>query len=280
MLCTKDKTYNLRQVNTSNSLFVTQASDGTQDEPPHPRLQAIAQSQVTLEVLPAKNVSVAERMKTRLPVYASTGHYQSADPISKSKLFEDIPASYAECELAWKELACFELNDEALIPSMSVKLKAWESMLTAANADGLDLTQEMRGELYLNLRECTEWPADVGDAILASMVRGELRGAVEVDEIKCATMVGRALLTDWARDSMPKAAFLKAWADLLPEGWRGNAKLSLLDGWYKLDNGDIMLADETATAPMGAKAPAEGKSTLGAKRKWHEKFRGSVKKTS
>jgi hypothetical protein len=76
-------------------------------------------------------------------------------------------------------------------------------------------------------------------------------------------------------------AFTDSWADLLPEKWREHAGMSLLEGSYKLENdGQDVTFVETGSiggASTSAASPAEAKSTLGAKRKWHEKFRASKK---
>lgn len=284
VLCTLDKTYSLRQVNTSNSLYVAQLSQGPADELPNPRLEAIAQAHFTLELTAAKDVATATHIRALLPVYASTGHYQSRNPVSQASLFSNIPASDRECERAWRELACFELDGEALRPSESVKVLAWESMFTAATADGIDLTCPLQEKHVATLVDLngSQWPREVSLAVLQSMAQPDGAENVVLDAQKCARVIGHALLKDRTdKAAMSKAAFTSAWADLLPEKWRSSADLGLLEGSYKIEAGNITFSDGEAAGAdamaAGTKAPAEAKSALGAKRKWHDKFRAAKK---
>ena len=284
VLCTPDKTFNLRQVNTSNSLFVTKLSDGPQDEIPKPQLEAISQSNFTLELQAANDVSAASHIQAILPVYASTGHYQSSNPISKAVLFSHIPASESECEKAWRDLACFELDGEALVPSASVKTLAWRAIFDAATEGGIDLTAPLHEKQQSTLTDvnASQWPQETSLALLRSVSGTIEANELLLDEKKCARMVGQALLKDRAgRTAVAKATFTADWADRLPEKWRGSAQLSLLEGYYKTQDGGIMFHDgvdaDTDASTPGGKAPAEAKSALGAKRKWHEKFRASKK---
>lgn len=285
VLCIPDRTYNVRQVNTSNSLFVAQLSQGSaEDEIPRPRLDAIAQSHFTLELQAATgDVSAATRIRAILPTYTSTGHHQAHNSTSKAALFSNIPASDRECEEAWSDLACFELDGEGLIPSASVKVKAWESMFNAATAEGVDLTAPLQDAQLASLVDPSgsQWPREVSMAVLRSMRQFGGSGELELDEKKCVSSVGRALLKDRAgTTSVPKASFIATWADFLPEKWRDSAELSLLRSSYKVEAGGILFVEEESngsTTASGAKATSETKSALGAKRKWHEKFRASKK---
>lgn len=75
VLCTDDHTYQLRQVQSSNTVFVLQPSESCRgdDEVPSPSLLAIAQCTATLELIPSDNVAssaMASRfLKTSLPSY-------------------------------------------------------------------------------------------------------------------------------------------------------------------------------------------------------------------
>lgn len=266
------------------------AVEDAEDGPVQSALQAIAQSQSTLEVLPTTNLSAVPYITAALPAYTSTGHYSAKDAISKEELFASIPLSDAECEFGWREMACFEFGEgrHGVIPSDSVKLNAWKSLLSAATAMGIDVTQrldERSQSTIVNLEN--DWPDELSRAVLRSMAScAPESGEIQLDDQTCARNVGRTLLkdrTDGAKGSIPVAVFKSAWADLLPEKWRALTDLGLLDGYYSLEGGgqDIVYIDNSAgvAAAANGAAPAEIKSTLGAKRKWHEKFRAS-KKTS
>ena len=256
------------------------------------RLEAIAKCDSTLELQPAKNVSAIPYIKAALPTYTTTGHYESKDPISKSQLFANISLSDAECGQAWQELACFETEDSpplrALIPSNGVRLQAWEAVLTSATASGVDVTQRLDAhDIKAFVSDHGDWLAGLIPAVILSMANQTYengRTYVNIEETKCARSIGDMLLrerTENGRISVSLKTFTDSWANLLPEKWRGHAFMSLLEGSYKLENDgqDVTFVESGSKdgASMGATAPAEAKSTLGAKRKWHEKFRASKK---
>ena len=251
-------------------------------------MEAIAQLHSTLELQPLVNQSAIPYIKAVLPTYTSTGHYGSKEAISKRHLFNNIPLSDSECELAWKDSTCFEMEDSgrALLPSASVKLKVWEAMLTTATAAGIDLTEPLDEEIQSSVSSADGyWPRVLSQALLRSMAGAFAPfGDMKLDETKCARIVGESLLEDRTGAGSPpmsKATFMSTWADLLPEKWRGCTNLKLLEGCCKLGDGGRQItfveADNHAGAGADGSAPAEAKSTLGAKRKWHEKFRASKK---
>ena len=289
VLCTADKTYTLRQVSTSNEVYLAHTASSSDGSCSQIRLAAIAKCNSTLELQAAKNVSAIPYIKAVLPTYTTTGHYESKDPISKAQLFANIPLSDTECEQAWRELACFETEDSrALIPSNGVRLQAWEAVLTSATATGIDVTQQLdERDLQSFVDEHEEWLPGLIPAMLLSMATQTYANEhedIEIEETKCARTVGDVLLrerTQSGRTSMSLKAFTGSWADLLPEKWRMHADISLLEGLYRLNNdGQGLTFVESGSidrANTGAGALADAKSTLGAKRKWHEKFRASKK---
>lgn len=288
VLCTPDKTYEIRQVSTSNTVFVTRPVATSEDVFSSPGLEAIAQPGSTLEVFPAKNVSAIPYIVAALPSYTSTGHYTSSDAISKNDCFANIPLSEGECGKAWTELSCFELSNpkRSLVPSAGMKLKAWKGLLAAATAEGRDLTQSLDQQgIDLLLNDDKEWPKELCMAVLQSMqAHQDETDHVELDETKCTIFVGQCLLKDRADASQGPiltTEFVSTWADLVPEKWRLRAEVELLEGCscFGKNGKDITWSDNVAgPVPTGTDtAPSETKSTLGAKRKWHDKFRASKK---
>lgn len=74
VLCTDDHTFQLRQVQSSNSVFILQPSESLHgDELPSPSLSAIAQCTATLELIPSDKVAsfamAARLLKRSLPSY-------------------------------------------------------------------------------------------------------------------------------------------------------------------------------------------------------------------
>lgn len=286
VLCTDNRTYNIRQVSTSNSVFVVQASQPQEDSIIQGGLEAIAQCTSVLEVLPENNASALPHFKAVLPTYTSTGHYERGRSVSKQELFAHTPVSDAECGLAWRLLCCFELDGVALLPSESVKLKVWQAMLTGATAQGIDLA----GPIDAHQRDAivkidSDWPVELCSALLFSAsFPGSSANELTLDDTGLARMVGSALLrerTEDGRSVISATEFQARWADLMPEKWRDRADLSLLGDRLRRENNgaDVSYAESgTSQSTDGpAAAPAEAKSSIGAKRKWHEKFRASKK---
>lgn len=290
VLCTPYKTYDIRQVSTSNTVFVTESTSKSkiQDGSSQPVLKAISQPQSTLELLPCSATSAIPYIVAALPSYTSTQHNSSTTTLTKDDLFANIPLSDGQCEAGWIELACFESGDgrHAVVPTASVKTKVWEAILGAATATGIDLTGELGpDDLSRLLNMESDWPEAVTTAVLRSMSTSYLTSSViTLDPELCAKRVGQALLkdlSDTARGSISAASFKTKWADLLPEKWRSHAALNLLNGCYRLENGgkDILLVEDSldTVAAVNGGSTGGSKSTLGAKRKWHEKFRASKK---
>ena len=232
-----------------------------------------------------KNASAIPHILAILPTYTSTGHYSSKGAISKEQLFANVPLSDAECEQAWSELSCFEVAEsgDSVIPSASVKLKAWRAMLSTTTATGADLSQPLSAHDRKSLISSDlEVPGELSTALLRSMSTSDTPGFM-LDETRCAKFVGDALLkdrTDNVKGSISTLTFKSEWADLLPEKWRGRAELSLLDGHYRLESGgkEIIHVDRSADlTAAGVSGSGDAKATLGAKRKWHEKFRAAKK---
>ncbi|KAK4895411.1 hypothetical protein LTR27_006475 [Elasticomyces elasticus] len=274
-ICTSDKTYKIRQVNSSNSVYICQpANNDGGDGLPQAGLQAVAQGSWTLELNEAQTNFAVQHLKAVLPKYSSTGSYQSKKLASKQQIFDNIPSSQAQCEQAWKDLACFELNDPqgCFLPSASIKVQVWRSMLDQAVASGVDLTGELSPKkLDVIIDPNEEWPIEIGHAVLDSILNSEGR----IDEFKCVASVGVDLLAARLGVVQPTAEFLAIWRNALPEKWRAQAKVEMLHRTeYRLGDSRKTIAYAGA---MSTAAAADGDATTGAKRKWHDKFRASKK---
>jgi len=289
VLCTADATYDLRQVSTSNTVFITQPINVSNDDdgPPTLELRAIAQPQTTLEVLPTKIRSATSHLSATLPAYTSTGHYSTSEAISKAQCFASLPFSEAECERSWTELACFELSDgqHAVVPSAQVIILVWEVLLETATARGVDLTAPVNAHALSDAGvDDNGWPQELSRAVLQSVAaEASKANELQLDPQICAKSVGRStlkILSDEQRGPVSVSLFKSRWADLLPEAWRHLANLTLLEGSYQLepDASHLRYYERSGTdASANGTTSTEAKSTLGAKRKWHEKFRASKK---
>ncbi|CAK3930751.1 Hypothetical predicted protein [Lecanosticta acicola] len=287
VLCTPDKTYNVRQVSTSNSVYLTRPRGTAGDEGglPQKAIEAVAKCDSTLELVPAGKQSAVPYIKSTLPTFASTGSYGSAKSISRTELFSNIPLSQAECEAGYQTLACFESSDPqgCFIPSAKVKMQIWETALTTAIAEGADLKDPYLAEdipvFAMDLKE--DWPLELIAAVFAGVSSPTPGGNLVIDEDKCVHFVGLNLLEQRSAGRATDVKdFLKAWKDTVPEAWRQKCEISAIQGWYKLQDNATSISfidgsSSTAETPSGAKE--EAKTALGAKRKWHEKFRASKK---
>ncbi|KAK1061802.1 hypothetical protein LTR12_001979 [Friedmanniomyces endolithicus] len=280
VLCTPDKTFHIRQVNTSNSVYICQpTSPNDDDETPQPGLQAIAQSSWTLEPSEAALLpSAAHYLKAALPTYSSTGTYQSKDPpASQQQIFDDIPLSQAECEAAWRDLSCFHMFEPRgyFLPTASAKVQVWRSILNSAVAFGVDKPRRFSAHEVEKIfdRNEEDWPSELGHAMLDGVCDHEGM----LDPGKWVRAVGLDLLAVEGTRGLPASELLKKWRDALPEQWRRRVQVEALT------RSEYTLTDDRKTITLagaeigGAAAAAESKLTIGAKRKWHEKFRESKK---
>lgn len=169
-LCTPTETFSLRQVNSSNSVFLLkprgEADTATAALAAAPAdsttLTAIAQCKSTLEAQ-----AMASSDSALAPLLAALAVYDESDiriddrteeddhPLSpseivheRSKVFADIPFSLAECERAWKHICAFvHKNKESGAigchrPSARAKLMAWEKIVEGATLHGIDLGKQ------------------------------------------------------------------------------------------------------------------------------------------
>ncbi|KAF7186477.1 hypothetical protein HII31_12179 [Pseudocercospora fuligena] len=284
VLCTPDTTYNVRQVSTSNSVYLTQTTE-KQDPgggPPKIGVEAVAKCDTTIELLTTPTTQAAEPyIKAALPVYSSNGNYGSAVPVTKAELFSHIPLSQAQCQIGWLNLACFESQDPqgCYVPSAKVKNEIWQLAVTAATADGISLTDPYPTDDLpaFAMDICQDWPTELVSSVLkATSLLNEV-GHFEIDEGRAVRFTGLNLLQAKSEGRAIEATgFLRAWRDLLPEAWREKCEFAALQGFYALQDGGSMI--KYVDSAPATTATTESKS-LGAKRKWHEKFAASRKKT-
>ncbi|KAH9834306.1 sister chromatid cohesion protein DCC1-like [Teratosphaeria destructans] len=282
-LCTPTQTYAARQVNTSNTVYITQPHSTTTAG-----ILATAKSDFTYELTPNPPTpdTVTRHLRAILPLYTSTGTLPlHATKAKKPDLLADLPFSTLDCERGWKRLACFELDhDEAkccFVPSGEAKLQAWNSIIQRAREYGVDLTADAFDESLLLMDADAEVPVELSRAILRSVaVDGDDASRLDASETVRQTGSWRLEAT---RGPMKVVEFVEEWKDLLPERWREMAKLEDLKGEIEVveEGREVRLAAGVGGGSRGAVgekagAVAEAKS-LGAKRKWHEKFRASMK---
>jgi hypothetical protein len=238
-----------------------------------------------MEVISTKGLSAEPYLRAMLPVYTSTGSYSSThDSVSKKTLFSHIPLSQAECEVAWSQLACFESTDPpgCFIPSAKVQIRIWENFISIATAASLDLTGRLsKADLLAILDELRgEGPSELLSQIITNVSTRQPDESFLLDEDRFIQAVGLSCLSARS-DGKPTAtsSWLSAWKELVPEAWRSKCQATALpQATYHLQHGgkDIVFVDSSQSAAgAGSSQASSGQQSLGAKRKWHEKFRPS-----
>ncbi|OCL14124.1 hypothetical protein AOQ84DRAFT_371572 [Glonium stellatum] len=276
VLCTSNKTFQLRQVQTSNSVFVTQPVYKAQDDDiALPGLAAIATCTATLELHPVVG-SAIPYLKSVLPVYDISEDITNAvgNSQSKSRLFLDIPLSDDECEAGWQELVAFELDSSSFRPSAKTLLQIWQSINAAALAEGISLGSQFLTENLHKAIEDEGYPPSLLNSLLGGLVAEDesfISAWTCLDAKKCVRWVGKIVLeVKGGNSGLLTADFLDAWKDCLPEAWREEAELEAIHGSY-------VLPTSTTIASKGdlennEKEPSESSAKTASSRKWHEKF--------
>ncbi|KAG9194695.1 hypothetical protein G6011_04730 [Alternaria panax] len=275
VLCTPSKTFQLRQVQTSNSLFVTQpALEARGNDIPAPATRAIALCTATLEAhtSPASAVSL---LRDTLPIYdIVAGDVDAAsNGRSKAAMFRHLPVSDGECQAAWDELMAFEADGASYQPSPNALSQVWRSINAAALAEGIRVDAQFLTNDITKAAAEEGHPPGLIDAVLAylSTEDTDKNGPWScLDRAKTVAFTGRTLLEGKHGADFLIADFTDTWEDRLPEAWRKDAQLGAIEGIYNLPS------DTTITAKSKAATVSNGHGSLAAvkpsARKWHEKF--------
>lgn len=175
VLCTNDQTYQLRQVHSSNSVFVLQPShtslnDGEDAGLPMASVQAVAQCATTLELKPSTR-SRDDFLKGLLPQY--TGPEDNTDNCfpsqlmrGKDRICKDAPLSRAEFEAAWVTLCAFELENIAFLPTATALHEVWKSILSATVVKSLKLEDNVFIQNIAGLVEEDGFPRSLLQAVV------------------------------------------------------------------------------------------------------------------
>lgn len=300
VLTTPSATYQVREVQTSNSVFLLRPRHS-----PSPELEITAQAPSFLEVTPQpapspanKLRSPAQHLRRALPLYTCAADVDPAlasPATSKQAVCDDVPFSAGEVEAAWCALCGFVAAGQAFRPSDAALAELWRAMLTSAQAEGVRL-EERQGLDEVDLG--TVWDGVVGDwergcfdAVVKRLCAdgdGAWTGAkVRLDRDVTVAWVGQVLMSRGAvaGKAWELEAFLAEWRDALPEPWRGEATA---DNMAKIqtqasDEGEgRVISQMVAKAGSGADGTkrdsklAGSKEAVqggGARRDWHERFK-------
>ncbi len=310
VLTTQSLTFKLRQVQSSNSIFLLQphlpcVSDAN-DLTAVPSLSIVAQCKATLELIRSPT-SPAAWLRELLPVYNGPyGETGVASPIasqatlaerrSKRDHLTNLPLSEDEFESGWREIRAFESDGQAFKPSVACLVGAWKAVVSASTAHGIDLEREFKLIGLLGILEVDDYPTPLVEAVLWNLTTQEsvYTGSICVHEEKCVRWVGATMLEAMGRQSTPISDFLEGWRNELPEQWRTAAMLEAL----KVSSDLVMRLEDTETLHKGtytrptsttvqfysntSDSKSRRESSAGTangsgknSRKWHEKFKAT-----
>lgn len=257
VLCTPNKTYVMRQQQTSNGVHIIAPAStacGT-DEIPEPGLTAISQCTSSLELMAAPVDSAKSALKDILPVFIDSEDAERTLPEyhDKESLFTHIPMSEAECQNAWTDLVAFELIPSRNLPrrcfrpSANVLLNTWTRLKDIALSEGINLAGTLRTGTMLEAlwNPDEEWPYELRAAIMNRLISNRailsekehaesaLRDGSTLDRSVTVRWLGLLILqahreSQPASPRIPKDVFVDTWKDSLPEEWREDAKIDAL----------------------------------------------------
>ncbi|MCJ1397719.1 hypothetical protein MMC11_000915 [Xylographa trunciseda] len=276
VICTHDQTFEVRQVQSSNILYIIEPSSiDSGDEIECPMLSgvtAFGQCKALLELVPVQTRPV-QFLRHAIPIYNEKKFLPltagwTGGTKSKQALLADAPFSTSEFDSAWTELCAFEIEDEAWRPSASQLDQIWSSFMAETTIRGIDVTSTFQYvDRILTVVE-DGWDKAIPHAILRMLSSDDehtMEGWVLIDRFKCVQWVGQVYLEALCRGG--KAApsnFLQIWQDQLPERWREDAKLDLLSASSTdLGNGRITFRGQPSTTTKQVpEAKASGMKNL------------------
>lgn len=152
MLCTHDTTFCIRQVQSSNSVFLLQPCEIV-PQGFTAGVSAIAQCTATLELIASSNPGTSV-LRQILPVYKGTltelddeavsESLPNADePANKQGYLDSSPLSKLEFEATWEQMCAFELNGQAYLPEPALLVAAWSTIMSTALENSIDIDQEI-----------------------------------------------------------------------------------------------------------------------------------------
>ncbi|GES60237.1 sister chromatid cohesion protein Dcc1 [Aspergillus terreus] len=210
-LCTPTHTYQVRQVQSSNSIHIIRPSNddngvqrgdinivvaGEQDDDLNlvETMTAVAKCASTLELhVPPGGFSAVPFLERMLRVYDEGSEmgldeapgYDAQQRVIRA-VFRDVPVAMALCERGWVEICAFVLRDggegvgECRRPSARARLQVWKRVVEGAVLQGIDLgSQFLVSDLWravLDEDGEAPFPRPLFDAVVRRVCEGEDAG--------------------------------------------------------------------------------------------------------
>ena len=310
VLCTPNQTFDLRNVQTSNILYILESSsDGpldAEDNEPSSSPSVIGQCQAILELIEAKTAPL-EHLRQCIPLATSEG-LLSSNALNRQLLLAQAPFSSGEFNRAWVELCIIEGAHGVFLPTPKMLKETWLALLSEALLKGLDLTKPFETKEIENLRN-DDQSSGVFEAVLSRLRINEAvpdgsefattakhstshqSATILLDEVRAVPWVGSTVLHVHDRETVAVDHFMEEWKDLLPENWRALARIELLavslqcprdcsakfgvKGEYvTLDSGFIKLkTNHEQNRSQNEARPISSSSKVSSK--WHDRFRSN-----
>ncbi|KAL8707583.1 MAG: hypothetical protein Q9220_007424 [cf. Caloplaca sp. 1 TL-2023] len=286
VLCSDDHTFYLRQVHSSNSIFILQPSTSKSDSQASPEshaVTAISRCDATLEAIPY-SPSTLQLLKEGLPILNASEEdnlLTSHQKRSRQSISNDIPVSIQEFEQAWNDLCAVEIEGVAWLPSPSLLWKTWKSIIAACSLESWALDAGVNIELLRHAVEEDDIPTPVFNAVISRLQVNQGNKtplSVLIDPLKCVQWTGVILLEyrTNAAHGLAVEDFIREWKDHLPEVWRRRATLALLEGHYVQPSKETVMYDGSdLLAEKNTAAVAQAKAIGPNARKWHERFKNT-----
>ncbi|MCJ1245509.1 hypothetical protein MMC30_002713 [Trapelia coarctata] len=282
-VCTNDHTFEVRQVQSSNLLYVVQPSGDVASAENEgsilPGISVIGQCKAFLELVPAPTAAT-KFLEQVLPVFDDS-HPVPGDHSTKRDLLADAPFSAGEFEAAWMDICAFESNPWSLgrrawRPSAPLVLDHWKYFMSAVTVDEIDPTSLFSVNDVANSMQEEGHSLDLLRAMLQRVSSTLENAMVLLDPEKCVSWVGAVLLeARFDGISIASSAFMTMWQDLLPEMWRAQVSLDLLAGLY-IDLGDSQIQFKAEKPPPNQQAaPPAPVTNAKSASKWHARLKSN-----
>ena len=227
VLCTNDQTFELRQVQSSNVLYILRTS-GIETEGKS-SLSAAAECQGLLELVPGKE-DVVQHLRTLIPVRdAKTASKIEGMAPKCRRLLIDMPFSEQEVASGREELCVCEEQGFCWIPTAKTLKDTWLSIMTATVLNGSSVDKDVDVDRVRQLVVEDGCNTAVFDAILrrnSRWTKSPNRLAFTAD--RSIAWLGTVLLEANEDSPVKTEQFIAQWKDQLPEAWRAKANLNLL----------------------------------------------------
>lgn len=181
MLCTDDQTFNIRQVQSSNSVFLIKSmpcDHVSESQSCHvPAVQVVSQCMAILELVPATHDTIS-LLTQALELYKDSpdvstleieleGGSMLPEKSNRQPVLESVPFSLGEFDEAWLEICAFEHDGHAFRPSSTFLAKVWKSMIAAATTLDIDIARGFRLTHLLEAMNDDGFPRNLIKAIMA-----------------------------------------------------------------------------------------------------------------